>query len=97
MPDILEIYEAYHRDGFEIYAVAIDDSLDMWKNEIKEFNYPWVSVSDLKGMMSPVIDQFNIWKTPTMYMLDKNNIIMNKPRGMEDIHATILQLLKMKH
>ena len=96
MPDILEIYEAYHRDGFEIYAVAIDDSLAMWKNEIKEFNYPWVSVSDLKGMMSPVIDKFNVWMTPTMYMLDENNIIMNKPHGMADIHATILQLLKMK-
>jgi hypothetical protein len=31
-----------------------------------------------------------------MFMLDENNIIMNKPHGMEDIHATILQLLKMK-
>jgi len=96
MPDILEIYEAYHSEGFEIYAIAIDDSLDMWKDEINRFHFPWVSVSDLKGLSSPIIDNYNVWMTPMMFMLDEKNIIMNKPRGMEDIHATILQLLKMK-
>ena len=96
MPDILEIYEAYHNEGFEIYAIAIDDSLNMWKNEINKFHFPWVSVSDLKGLSSPIIDNYNVWMTPMMFMLDEKNIIMNKPRGMEDIHATILQLLKMK-
>jgi len=97
MPDLQEIYEAYHRDGFEIYAIAIDDSSDVWMSEIRKEKYNWVSVSDLKGLLSPVLDQYNVWMTPTMIMLDKNNIIVNKPRGVEDIHATLLQLLKMKH
>ncbi|MCK5857108.1 MAG: redoxin domain-containing protein [Bacteroidales bacterium] len=96
MPDILEIYEAYHSSGFEIYAIAIDDSINIWKHEINMYEYPWVSVSDLKGLSSPVIDKYNVWMTPMMFMLNEDNIIMNKPRGMEDIHATILQLLKMK-
>jgi peroxiredoxin len=96
MPGIMEVYELYHQEGFEIYAIAIDDSMSMWKNEIKKNGYPWVSVSDLKGLSSPIIDKYNVWMTPMMFMLDENNIIMNKPHGMEDIHATILQLLKMK-
>jgi peroxiredoxin len=97
MPDLQEIYEAYHSAGFEIYAIAIDDSSDVWLGEIRKENYKWVSVSDLKGLISPVLDKYNVWMTPTMLMLDKNNIIVNKPRGVEDIHATLLQLLKMKH
>ena len=96
MPDIQEIYDAYHESGFEIYAIAIDDSMALWRNEIRTENYRWISVSDLKGLQSPVLDLYNVWMTPTMFMLDENNIIVNKPRGMEDIHATILQLLKMK-
>jgi len=96
LPDIQEIYEAYHKSGFEIYAIAIDDSLNLWLGEIRKEKYPWVSVSDLKGLTSPVLDKYNVWMTPTMFMLDKNNIIVNKPRGVEDIHATLLQLLKMK-
>jgi len=97
MPDIQEIYDAYRSEGFEIYAIAIDDSLDLWKNEIKQQNYSWISVSDMKGLSSPVLELYNVWMTPTMFILDKKNIIVNKPRGMEDIHATILQILKMKH
>ena len=97
MPDIQEIYEAYHSAGFEVYAIAIDDSLDLWKTEIQKENYSWISVSDMKGLLSPVLDLYNVWMTPTMFILDEKNIIINKPRGMEDIHATILQILKMKH
>ncbi|RLD65743.1 MAG: hypothetical protein DRI84_06175 [Bacteroidetes bacterium] len=96
MPDLQEIYEAYHSSGFEIYAIAIDDSLNMWMGEIRKEKYEWISVSDLKGLLSPVLDEYNVWMTPMMFMLDKNNIIVNKPRGVEDIHATLLQLLKMK-
>ncbi len=96
MPDIQEIYDAYHESGFEIYAIAIDDSMALWKDEIRKENYRWISVSDLKGLESPVLDLYNVWMTPTMFMLDEENIIVNKPKGMEDIHATILQLLKME-
>ena len=96
MPDVKEVYNTYKSMGFEIYAIAIDDSASIWKKEIVDEHYNWISVSDLKGLNSPVLDTYNVWMTPMMYMLDKNNIIVNKPRGMEDIHATILQLLKMK-
>ena len=96
MPDIQEIYEAYSSSGFEVYAIAIDDSASLWKSEIINDKYEWVSVSDLKGMQSPVLELYNIWMTPTMFMLDEKNMIVNKPRGEADIHATLLQLLKMK-
>jgi peroxiredoxin len=95
MPDLQEIYDAYHPDGFEIYAIAIDDSADVWLNEIRSEGYKWISVSDLKGLMSPVLDKYNVWMTPTMFMLDSKNMIVNKPRTAADIHATLLQLLKM--
>ena len=95
MPDIQEIYDAYKQDGFEIYAIAIDDSAAVWKEEIRKEGYNWISVSDLKGLESPVLDKYNVWMTPTMFIMDEKNIIMNKPRGVEDIHATLLQLLKM--
>lgn len=97
MPDLIEIYNAYHDQGFEIYAIAIDDNASVWKKEIRNFAYPWISVSDLKGMNSPVLDKYNVWMTPTMFITDGKNVIMNKPHGVEDIHATLVQLLMMDH
>ena len=93
MPELKNIYKQYKNSGVEVIAVAIDDDASVWKNHIRKDSLIWINLSDLKGMSSPIISQYNIWMTPTIFILDKKNIIMNKPKGSTDIHTTLVQLI----
>ncbi len=96
LPGLIDIYNMYKDQGLITFGVAIDDDEKMWKDEIKKFNMNWTSVSDLKGMASPLIDLFNINSTPYIIILAEDNVIMKKPSELNDIHATLVQLLNKK-
>ncbi len=93
LPKLVEIYNMYKDRGFKTIGIALDDSRSTWKNTIKSLNLNWISISDLKGMASPIINTYNITSTPTIIILNKDNIIMTKPKNINDIHATLAELL----
>jgi len=93
IPSLVEIYNMYKSKGLETIGIALDDDKSKWATEIKELNINWISISDLKGMSSPIISTYNITTTPTIIILNKDNIIMTKPKNINDIHATLVELL----
>lgn len=97
LPKIKDIYDAYKEQSFEVIAVALDSDEVLWKSVIKRYNYNWVSVSDLKGLTGPLYEQFNIWSTPKIYILDKDKIIRFKPNSEDEIHAALLELLQIQN
>lgn len=93
MPELKKIYNQYKNSGVEVVAIAIDDDASTWKKYIRTDSLQWINLSDLKGMSSPIVSLYNIYMTPTIIILDKKNIIMQKPKGSADIHATLVQLI----
>ncbi len=93
MPALVEIYNMYKEQGLEAYGIALTDSASIWKKEIKTFKMNWINLSDLRGLRSPIIQTYNITSTPEIIILNKDNYIMYKPKNMEEIHATLVQLL----
>ena len=93
LPGLIEIYNMYKEQGLEAFGIAIDEDKKLWKNEINKLHLNWINLSDLKSMSSPLINTYNISNTPTIIILNKDNIIMSKPKNLNDIHATLLQLL----
>lgn len=95
MPELMEIYELYKSYGLEVIAIAITPDESYWKSVLRKFNSKWVNVSDLQGMESPVATQYNIWMTPLLYVLDKNNKITGRPRSIPEVHARLVELLPL--
>ncbi len=93
LPKLIEIYNMYKDKGLEGFGIALDDNARKWKSGIKKLHLNWINLSDLKGLDSPLIQTFNISSTPTIIILNKDNIIMSKPKDMSEVHATLLQLL----
>jgi len=93
MPSLIEIYNMYKSQGFEAVGISLDDSRAKWTNEIRKLKINWISISDLKGMNSPIIETYNITSTPSIIILNKDKIIMTKPKNIDEIHATLVQLL----
>lgn len=94
VPKLKELYEKYHTKGFEIYAIAITPSADVWKQMIIQQNSPWINVSDIKGRESPLMTQFNLWSTPSFFILNKDKQILERPFNVESIDNFLLNTLR---
>jgi len=72
----LPAYEKYKNKGFEIYAISLDENKEDWLAGIEENDLPWIHVSDLQGLESPLCVECNITKVPTSFLLNKKGEII---------------------
>ena len=49
----------------------------------------WVNISELKGFNSKATDDFNIYATPTMFLLDRNKVILAKPISYRELEQVL--------
>ena len=87
--DLKKVYEKYHDQGLEIFQVAIDTSKALWINTIQEQQLPWISVSDLKGELSPVVGAYNVRSLPSNYLIDRTGNIAGKDLMGEKLEEAI--------
>lgn len=79
MPDIKNIYAKYKGKGLEIFAVSLDSIKQNWILVTNKYSIPWVNTCDLNGFKSKIIGEYNIWSTPTFFLLDADKKIIARP------------------
>jgi peroxiredoxin len=94
MPQVKDIYTKYHPMGLEIVAVSVDTDKKAWLEALEANRMEWVNVSDLKGMVSPVVESYNAFSTPTFYLLDKDKTIIAHPDSPKELKESIEKALK---
>ena len=82
IPFMKTAYERFHKKGFEILSVSLDDKKDNWLNALRYFQMPWPQVSDVKGFRSVVNDLYPIPSIPKTLLLDpEGKIVATDLRG----------------
>ena len=41
-----ELYKLYHKKGFEIYQINLDESESAWKSAVRYDELPWISTRE---------------------------------------------------
>ncbi|MGM0463963.1 MAG: thioredoxin-like domain-containing protein [Bacteroidota bacterium] len=76
-PNLVEAYEKYSDEGFEIFQVSLDQTREAWLEGIEEDKLDdWIHVSDLKYWSSEVVPLYGIESIPTNYLLDQEGRII---------------------
>lgn len=66
--------------NMEVVAISLDTSKTEWKEGISNLGIEsWINVADLKKCDGKVATEYNVYATPTMFIIDKNRKIMAKP------------------
>ena len=78
LPRLTDIYSNNDLD-LEIIAISIDSNKEDHLKAIEEGAFPWVNCSDYKGWNSQAAIDYNIYATPTMFLLNKERNIITKP------------------
>jgi peroxiredoxin len=90
-----ELYAQYQPDGLEIYAVALDHRKRFWADAVKVDKLPWINVSDLRGMSSPVVTIYNLPEAlPYFILIDEEGRIVKKANSFSNISKAVDNWMK---
>jgi len=85
LPKVKAIYDAQNPKQMEVLAVSIDTGKEPWMQVVNGEKLNWMNASELKGFDSEAADLYNIYATPTMFLLDKDKIILSKPISYREL------------
>jgi peroxiredoxin len=89
LPRVKSLYDNQKPRRIEILAVSLDTDRQSWLDFIKTGKFGWINVCDMKGFSSPACDEYNIYATPTMFLLDKNKTILAKPISYRELEQVL--------
>ena len=96
-PELRKVFRTYRYRGFDIYSVALERSLDDWKNTIREDRLIWINhVSELNYMDSKVARQLGIDAVPFNLLIDENRVVLAKNLTPSQLDAKLSELLSTK-
>lgn len=88
-PKLQKFIEANKSKGVEVMAVAVEQTPEEWKKFIREFKlqkainaYDYTSRTDYRR-------QYDVWTTPTLYVLDRNKKIIARKLPVDQLEDFI--------
>ena len=67
-------------------TVAVSDNIKKVKRFLKKTHFEeYYNICDGKGWNSPIVEAYAVDMTPSVFLLDKNKIIIAKPFDIEEL------------
>ncbi len=91
---IKDLYPEYHELGLEVVAVSLDNSLSYWREMVSNNYYPWVNACDTDGLNGVTADQFNVYVTPSMFLIDPSLKTIAVPQTYFQLEKELMEYFK---
>lgn len=87
---LTSLYSKLNANNIEIFGVSLDEHEKVWKGALKLDKTPWIQGSDLMGINSKVIKNYNLQdELPFYYIVDEERKIIYRNK---DLNAIIIKL-----
>ena len=91
LPQLKRWYDAKTID-LEVVAISLDTTASAWRNVIEKNKYNWLNICELKGWDGKIPLDYNIYATPTMFLIDRSRKILAKPLNFEAFLSSVKKL-----
>jgi len=91
LPQIFALYETLKLD-IEVVSISIDKDREEYETAVNEGGYPWLNYCDFAGWNSQPALDYNVYATPTMFLLDEQKIIIAKPITYNELITELSKL-----
>ena len=95
--ELRKVFRNYRYKGFDIYSIALERSLDDWKNTIREDRLIWINhVSELAYMDSKVARRLGVESVPFNVLIDADRVVLAKNLTPAQLDAKLAELTTAK-
>ena len=77
-PNLVKLYQKYHRSGLQIIGVSLDTEPAEWQQAIKADGLRWMQLSDRERFDGPTEKRYHIEAIPANFIIDPKGTIVAK-------------------
>jgi len=92
MPELKQWYLEENNIGLELVAISIDSSAALYEDYIAMEPMPWITFHDPLGWQGRLASKYQIYATPTLFLLDKQQTIMARPASFRQLQRSVKKL-----
>ena len=85
MPNVVAAYKKYHDKGFDVIGLSFDRTKEDWVQAIKEWDMPWIQLSDLKQWETVAAGVYSVTGIPDNLLVDPQGIIVARGLYGQDL------------
>ncbi len=87
LPEIAKNYDQWKKQGVEVIYISLDEDKEGHSSFTKPF--PFMSMCDYKKWDSEIVNDYYVFATPTMYLLDSQRKILLRPNSVKQMDAWV--------
>ena len=91
LPKLNRWYNQQTNKQVEIYSISLDFNREELSRALIEQPVSWPVFSEYKGWKTTAAIDYNVYATPTMFLLDRNRKILARPVSVSDLRNALLK------
>jgi peroxiredoxin len=93
-PNVVKIYREFHKKGFDVLGVSLDQRKEDWIKAIADDKLTWTHLSDLKYWGNQAAKLYTVSSIPSNFLLDENGIIIGRNLLGDDLYKKVKEVLE---
>lgn len=89
LPQLNALVKNQTEKKIEVFAISLDTKKEEWLDFISANCQSLINVSDLKGWDSKTANDYFVYATPSMFLIDSNRKIISKPITFNELSASL--------
>lgn len=94
MPFLVELYNRYKDQDFEIVGISLDEDKSAWIKTQEKLKMTWPQMSDLKGWKSQAVATYGLGTIPFTLLLDKDGTVIDSNLRGTDLILKVKEVLE---
>ena len=94
MPNVVAAYKKYHSKGFDVIGLSFDRDKEDWLQAIKDWDMPWIHLSDLKYWDSAPHEVYNVNSIPDNLLIDPEGTIVARGLRGQALESRLAEIFK---
>jgi peroxiredoxin len=93
-PNVVKIFAKFHKKGFDVFGVSLDQSKEAWVKAIGDDKLTWTQVSDLQYWSNAAAKIYAVYSIPANFLLDETGIIIGRNLKGDALYNKVKEVLE---
>ena len=91
---MVKAYKEFHKKGFDVLGVSLDQKKEDWLKAIDDDKLTWTHLSDLKYWGNEAAKLYAVNSIPSNFLLDETGTIVGRNLTGDDLDKKLKEVLE---